>query len=168
MAQENWKKAIEKADCETFEVPILCANKCGFFGTAMNNNLCSKCSKDFAMKHKSMVSFSNTEVEKPNIVPSSSVQIDHTEGSSKVDRPSEPEIVDDRSKGLLKKQPANRCIQCQKRIGLIGFKCRCGGDFCSLHRYSEAHDCSFDYKAIGRVVLAKENPIVMPKKLDKI
>ncbi|KAG6521908.1 hypothetical protein ZIOFF_019042 [Zingiber officinale] len=133
----------------------------------MNNNLCSKCYKDIAMKHESMVSSPITEVEKPQIVPSS-VQINHTEGLSKVDGPSEPKVVDDQLKGLLKKQPANRCAQCQKKIGLIGFKCRCGGAFCSSHRYSEAHECSFDYKAAGRVVLAKENPVVMAKKLEKI
>ncbi|KAG6519008.1 hypothetical protein ZIOFF_022497 [Zingiber officinale] len=95
-------------------------------------------------------------------------KINHTEGLSKVDGPSEPKVVDDQLKGLLKKQPANRCAQCQKKIGLIGFKCRCGGAFCSSHRYSEAHECSFDYKATGRVVLAKENPVVMAKKLEKI
>ncbi|XP_074562071.1 zinc finger A20 and AN1 domain-containing stress-associated protein 9-like [Curcuma longa] len=168
MAQESWKKDTEQTDCETPEVPILCANKCGFFGTAMNNNLCSKCYKDIAMKHKSMVSSPITQVEKPKIVPSSSVQINHTEGSSKVDGQSEPKVVDDQLKGLLKKQPANRCAQCQKKIGLLGFTCRCGGAFCSSHRYSEAHECSIDYKAAGRVVLAKENPVVMAKKLEKI
>ena len=47
------------------------------------------------------------------------------------------------------KQAPDRCMSCRKRIGLTGFKCRCGGTFCSVHRYSEKHDCSFDYRTAG-------------------
>ncbi|RRT37201.1 hypothetical protein B296_00042359, partial [Ensete ventricosum] len=44
----------------------------------------------------------------------------------------------------------NRCSSCRKRVGLTGFRCRCGELFCAGHRYSDTHDCSFDYKAAGR------------------
>merc|ERR1711936_1425680 len=33
----------------------------------------------------------------------------------------------------------------KKKVGLTGFTCRCGGLFCSIHRYSDKHDCTFDY-----------------------
>jgi hypothetical protein len=32
-------------------------------------------------------------------------------------------------------KPANRCTQCSRKVGLTGFGCRCGGTFCSAHRY---------------------------------
>merc|ERR1711963_1307758 len=31
----------------------------------------------------------------------------------------------------------NRCLSCKKKVGLTGFTCRCGGLFCSIHRYSD-------------------------------
>ena len=33
------------------------------------------------------------------------------------------------------KKKKNRCLKCNKKVGLTGFPCRCGGLFCSLHRY---------------------------------
>ncbi|CAL9155113.1 unnamed protein product [Musa hybrid cultivar] len=66
------------------------------------------------------------------------------------------------------KEGPNRCSTCKKRVGLTGFTCRCGNLFCSVHRYSDKHDCSFDYRSAAQNALAKANPVVKPKKLDKI
>ncbi|XP_039117725.1 zinc finger AN1 domain-containing stress-associated protein 15-like [Dioscorea cayenensis subsp. rotundata] len=63
---------------------------------------------------------------------------------------------------------ANRCSSCRKRVGLTGFRCRCGDLFCPRHRYSEFHDCSFDYKAAGREEISKANPVIRPSKIIKI
>ncbi|CAI7819958.1 unnamed protein product [Closterium sp. NIES-53] len=60
---------------------------------------------------------------------------------------------------------AIRCMSCKRRVGLTGFKCRCGDMFCAIHRYSDKHACSFDYKTAGREAIAKANPIV---KADKV
>ena len=62
----------------------------------------------------------------------------------------------------------NRCSACRKRVGLSGFKCRCGTTFCGSHRYPEQHACPFDYKAVGRDAIARANPVVKADKLDKI
>lgn len=62
----------------------------------------------------------------------------------------------------------SRCATCKKRVGLTGFKCRCGHVFCSLHRYSDKHSCSFDYKAAGRESIAKANPTVVADKITRI
>lgn len=63
---------------------------------------------------------------------------------------------------------STRCVSCRKRVGLLGFKCRCGSVFCSAHRYSDKHGCSFDYKAAGRDAIAKANPVVKAEKVEKI
>ncbi|XP_042472518.1 zinc finger A20 and AN1 domain-containing stress-associated protein 8-like [Zingiber officinale] len=55
-----------------------------------------------------------------------------------------------------------------KRVGLTSFQCRCGDLFCKLHRYSDSHDCSFDYKAAGREQIAKANPLIRAAKIIKI
>nr|VZI43549.1 unnamed protein product [Spirometra erinaceieuropaei] len=61
-----------------------------------------------------------------------------------------------------------RCLMCNKRVGLTGFSCRCGGLFCTLHRYSDAHDCSFNYRESGQADIRKANPQVVCSKITKI
>ena len=51
---------------------------------------------------------------------------------------------------------------------LAGFTCRCGGLFCSIHRYSDKHDCTFDYKELGAEEIRKSNPVVVASKVQKI
>ncbi|CAJ0960631.1 unnamed protein product, partial [Mesorhabditis belari] len=63
---------------------------------------------------------------------------------------------------------ANRCHQCNKRVGLTGFSCRCGGLYCSEHRYDNAHGCTFDYKTMEREELRKNNPVVVSEKIQRI
>ncbi|BAF13444.1 zinc finger AN1 domain-containing stress-associated protein 14 [Oryza sativa Japonica Group] len=60
---------------------------------------------------------------------------------------------------------ANRCATCRRKVGLTGFKCRCGGTFCGGHRYADEHGCGFDYKSSGRELIAKQNPVVVADKL---
>lgn len=65
---------------------------------------------------------------------------------------------------------SNKCIfeNCTRKIGLISFQCRCGGNFCIKHRIPEAHACEFDYKTSGRDALQKANFIVTHQKIVKI
>ena len=51
---------------------------------------------------------------------------------------------------------------------LLGFECRCGNLYCSLHRYADKHDCSFDYKKLGREEIQKRNPKVVANKIERI
>lgn len=64
--------------------------------------------------------------------------------------------------------PPNRCFSCRKRVGLTSFKCRCGNVFCALHRYSDKHACSYDYRTAARDAIAKANPVIKADKIDKI
>lgn len=68
----------------------------------------------------------------------------------------------------MPKQGPNRCLSCKKRVGLTGFNCRCGNLFCSTHRYSDKHECPFDYRTVARDAIAKANPVVKAEKLNKI
>lgn len=67
-----------------------------------------------------------------------------------------------------KPKKRNRCFTCKKKVGLTGFDCRCGGVYCGLHRYSNEHDCTFNYKADGQAQLASANPVVIGEKIKKI
>ena len=55
-----------------------------------------------------------------------------------------------------------------KKVGLLGFKCLCKRLCCCVHRYSDKHECSFDYKSAGRAELEKANPNVTAAKVEKI
>ncbi|XP_028834667.1 AN1-type zinc finger protein 5b [Denticeps clupeoides] len=66
------------------------------------------------------------------------------------------------------KPKKNRCFTCRKKVGLTGFDCRCGNIFCGLHRYSDKHNCPYDYKAEAAVKIRKENPVVVADKIQRI
>ncbi|KHJ47446.1 AN1-like Zinc finger [Trichuris suis] len=68
--------------------------------------------------------------------------------------------------GRSAKKP-NRCGKCRKRVGLTGMECRCGGIFCALHRYSDTHECNYDYRAAGAEEIRKNNPVIQSEKIQK-
>jgi predicted nucleic acid binding AN1-type Zn finger protein len=35
---------------------------------------------------------------------------------------------------------------CKKKLGLLGFACKCEKQFCAAHRASEVHKCTFDFQ----------------------
>ncbi|XP_017851425.1 zinc finger A20 and AN1 domain-containing stress-associated protein 6 [Drosophila busckii] len=71
--------------------------------------------------------------------------------------------------GVPEKQKKPKCDKCGKKFGLTGgFSCRCGGTFCAYHRYSDRHDCNFDYREMGATQIRRDNPVIVPDKLRKL
>ncbi|XP_023659065.1 AN1-type zinc finger protein 5a [Paramormyrops kingsleyae] len=75
---------------------------------------------------------------------------------------------DDAKAPEVPKTKKNRCFMCRKKVGLTGFDCRCGNLFCGLHRYSDKHNCPYDYKAEAAAKIRKENPVVVADKIQRI
>ncbi|KAI3461085.1 hypothetical protein Pfo_017748 [Paulownia fortunei] len=160
------------------EGPILCVNNCGFFGSAANMNMCSKCYKDVMLKQEqAQVAASSIE----NIVNGSSSGSEKKStvadtGNEQTDlvevKPMSVPSFNSSSSGEAiepkTKEGPNRCSTCKKRVGLTGFNCRCGNLFCGSHRYSDKHDCPFDYRTAAQDAIARANPVVKAEKLDKI
>ena len=161
MAQESWKESEETV--QTPEAPILCVNNCGFFGNSMTNNMCSKCYRDFIK----VTTLAAPVVEKKVFTAASSSTVP-LEAVKPDEVPAAAAVVDSQAAQEPPKPPSNRCLSCRNKVGLTGFQCRCGGTFCSMHRYADSHECSFDYKKAGREQIAKQNPVVMAEKINKI
>lgn len=70
----------------------------------------------------------------------------------------------------------SRCFSCNKKVGLLGFDCKCGFVFCSAHRHassggkdeSSGHNCTFGWQDFDRKILANSMEVVAPQKLEKL
>jgi len=67
-----------------------------------------------------------------------------------------------------KKKKKARCRVCRKKLGMIPFKCRCEKLFCSKHRYSDVHQCEYDYKSSYTEKYIQNNPQIIPDKIIHI
>jgi len=58
--------------------------------------------------------------------------------------------------------------ECKKKLGLLGFDCKCGHIYCSKHRHAETHSCKYDHKSEGRTILETKLIKVVAEKIALI
>lgn len=168
----------DEMGCQAPERPILCINNCGFFGREATMNMCSKCYKDTLLKQEQekLVATSVENIVNGNsssngklAVTASAVDVRVESVELNTVSPEVPENpISNESVEMKAKTGPSRCATCRKRVGLTGFSCKCGNLFCSMHRYSDKHDCPFDYRIAGQKAIAESNPVIKADKLDKI
>lgn len=161
--------------------PVMCANGCGFFGNPVTSNFCSKCFRDIQSRQPELIQDVKTHQESVNITrPLETTQTPTSTPTpssptptpaSSTPTPTIPDTTTTEESGDEPKKvqtDTTRCWSCNKKVGLLGFKCRCDYVFCSMHRYSDKHPCPFDYKAMARANLQKANPVIKGAKVEKI
>nr|XP_009631764.1 putative zinc finger A20 and AN1 domain-containing stress-associated protein 8 [Nicotiana tomentosiformis] len=132
--------------CDKAENSSLCARGCGFYGNPSNYNICSQFYKAFLKEESAKSAIALSEKL-------SFLTVDDT-------------VKTENDEGLTMNTKIERCNSCKKKVGLVGFSCKCGGIFCRIHRYPEEHACTFNFKSMGRALLAKENPLCKADKLE--
>ncbi|KAM5292877.1 AN1-type zinc finger protein 6 isoform 4-T4 [Ctenodactylus gundi] len=162
------------------QVPMLCSTGCGFYGNPRTNGMCSVCYKEHLQRQNS----SNDRISPPATSVSSlpeSLPVACTDGSI----PETQSALDSMSSSAPPSSVSNQCLLSEsvpssqvdsasvdKEIpeteDLQGFECRCGNVYCGVHRYSDVHNCSYNYKADAAEKIRKENPVVVGEKIQKI
>lgn len=167
---------VQKTEKEETEFKVVpetitpCVNNCGVTGNPATNHMCQKC---FAATAGSV---SAASVAIPHKFAEKTPRSTFRRSSPgrtvpDLNKRDSPERIDEKSEAGSPspvKREVNRCSGCNRKVGLTGFRCRCGELFCGEHRYSDRHDCSYDYKSAGRDAIAKENPVVRAAKIFKL
>ncbi|KAJ4970474.1 hypothetical protein NE237_003573 [Protea cynaroides] len=155
----------EETELKVPETLTLCTNGCGFPGNPATNNLCQNCFKPTAavlkplkFSSKARSSLSRSPSRSESDLPVADIRRERTTVAGSAEGKASTNL----------RRDVYRCSGCRRKVGLTGFRCRCGDLFCSEHRYSDRHVCSYDYKTAGRDAIARENPVVKAAKIVRI
>lgn len=56
---------------------------------------------------------------------------------------------------------------CNVKLGMLAFDCKCNNKYCSKHRLPETHECNYEHNDIAKLMLADTlfNESIETKKL---
>jgi len=173
-------------------IPQLCKGNCGFFGSQETRGWCSVCfkkevkeesqdvkkdetpvaSRDMSDSPTAPMTDAMADLMKPEVqVPEVKAEVEEKSPESpKIPKRESPIAQEDEKSPVTTpaKKQKKKCGVCKKKLGLTGFECRCGFFYCGIHRYSDKHNCTFDYKTVGREQIAAANQACVGEKVQKL
>jgi hypothetical protein len=127
-----------------------------YYGSEERQGMCSVCFKEF--KNNQGKSEATQAPSKSNDTISNEISVNSLVEDVKMEeiqsqplQPVEPVIVKP-----VQTNP-HACWICNKKVGYLGFKCKCEYIFCGTHRHFSDHNCEFDYKSYDREKLKSKN-----------
>ncbi|KAI7862326.1 hypothetical protein BDF14DRAFT_1857320 [Spinellus fusiger] len=161
-------------DNNTVNGPTPCTAGCGFYGSKIYNQMCSKCFKEQEQHSKQELPASTmTQLLGAQVLDVPSAKVEHIEHVDPSEHDAiEPihtthptELIEQVEQEEENKRPTQkskgRCFTCHLKIPLakqLSNKCRCDYVFCDSHRYPDKHQCDFDHATMDKGILAKNNP----------
>jgi len=151
--------------------PQPCANEeCSFSGHAGFDNYCSVCYKSHVNNVSKVPAPKDEEMKDEE---SSEAKVNNVDQGAAFDSPkvaaSPGQNQEEEEKAPAKKVQKNkkRCFECRKKVGIVGFECRCGFVYCGKHRFPEEHQCEFNHASFEKQQLVKKaNATAEAKKVD--
>jgi hypothetical protein len=132
----------------------ICTSCKVYYGSEERQGMCSVCFKD--AKSKEGVKEPVKEIIKESLPPKEdeimSSNIIQTEPINEVK-------IDEMIQTVTRpvQTTTHNCWVCNKKVGYLGFKCKCEYIFCGTHRHFSDHNCDFDYKSYDRSKLIKKS-----------
>eukprot|EP01017_Pseudomicrothorax_dubius_P034334 TRINITY_DN4692_c0_g2_i5.p1 TRINITY_DN4692_c0_g2~~TRINITY_DN4692_c0_g2_i5.p1 ORF type:complete len:153 (+),score=16.87 TRINITY_DN4692_c0_g2_i5:130-588(+) len=134
-------------------LPEKCRLCLEFFGSPKTENLCSYC-----FKHK------RNSISHGCAIPMAKDTVEEAKAAT----PAIKNTVGDTYTISSDQEDHSKCKICSRKVGMMGYKCKCERTFCRIHRLPEEHSCTFDFATRDRQKLAASNPTVIGEKVAKI
>ncbi|PHT29445.1 hypothetical protein CQW23_30950 [Capsicum baccatum] len=157
-------ESSKETGCRAPEDPILCINDYDLFRSAATMNMCSKSQKVMILMNQEHAKFAAASIKDVARRSSSS---DKSELALACVAVASADLASQISQ-VKSKEGLKKCTTCRNCVGLMGFNCKCGDLFCTVHHYSGKHNYPFDYRNAGQNAIAKANAIIVAVKLNKI